>query len=205
MLTKQDAARLLGISVRTLQRRMSDGTVKFTKLGTGPFATVTFTHTDLGLPEPEPATEPTPTPEPPEPAPAPEPQPMSAADQRLYDDLLFAERYRRGEVPDSLGNFVDGRNKHFQSAGATSLLGPQPPRVRVRPDTCSHMDARLLGTHTTQVGTDGAPVACANADNAPLLQGFKGLETPKKLAHPNQTRQQALNAILSDVRQGWSR
>jgi hypothetical protein len=55
MLTKRDACRLLGISERTLRRRMADGTYKFTRNGEGQYAEVRFTYADLGLPEPTPA------------------------------------------------------------------------------------------------------------------------------------------------------
>lgn len=51
-MTKKEAAQALGISLRTLERRMADGSVKFSR-GDEQFAEVSFTLADLGLPEPK--------------------------------------------------------------------------------------------------------------------------------------------------------
>ncbi len=45
--TKKQAAALLGISPRTLDRRMKAGVYKFTRTGEGQFAELSFTHADL--------------------------------------------------------------------------------------------------------------------------------------------------------------
>jgi len=124
---------------------------------------------------------------------------------RESDDLAFAAKYLAGEACDSCGNFFNGSNPRFQSSGPQTLLGPLPPRVKTRPGTADHMDQNLLGTSTVMHGTDGEIVPCANADNHPLLPGFKPLPTATKLPHPNQSRQDVLDAILSGVRAGWSR
>src|SRR5882724_7824456 len=51
-LTKTQACELLGISPKTLGRRMASGRYTFTRTGEGQYAEVSFTHSDLGLPEP---------------------------------------------------------------------------------------------------------------------------------------------------------
>src|ERR1700676_907446 len=52
-MNKNEAAKALGISLRSLERRMRNGRVKFTKSGDGSFSEVSFTYADLGLPEPQ--------------------------------------------------------------------------------------------------------------------------------------------------------
>jgi len=54
VLNKKQACELLGISPKTLQRRMVDGTYKYTRVGKGRFGAPAFTYADLRLPEPEP-------------------------------------------------------------------------------------------------------------------------------------------------------
>jgi hypothetical protein len=201
--SKAQAARLLGISTRTLTRRVAAGTIRCKRVGEGQFAELAFSADELRrlgatIPEPvtvtvEAAPEPQPTPEP-----APQPQP-SAFEQHLADDLAFAEAYLRGEASDSAGNKHDGSNSRFLS-GQQSLLGPQPARIRTRPSTTGHMNAALVGG-TPQRGTDGEVVAHAGSDNAPLLKNFTGIPAPTRLRHPNSVRQEILSGVLA----GWSR
>jgi len=53
-MNKTEAAAALAISLRSLERRMRNGRVHFTKTGDGQYSEVSFTRADLGLPEPEP-------------------------------------------------------------------------------------------------------------------------------------------------------
>lgn len=48
-------------------------------------------------------------------------------------------RWNAGELTDSAGNNGQGRNDRFPTKGPQTLLGPQDPRERVRPDTTGHM------------------------------------------------------------------
>lgn len=50
-MNKQQAAALLGISAKTLQRGVASGKYKCTRTGTPPFTTLSFTRADLGLPD----------------------------------------------------------------------------------------------------------------------------------------------------------
>jgi len=50
---KLEVCRLLRISLRTLERRMATGEIKFTRSGQGQFAAVDFNHDDLQLAAPE--------------------------------------------------------------------------------------------------------------------------------------------------------
>jgi hypothetical protein len=51
---KLEVCRLLSISLRTLERRMSTGEIKFTRSGQGQYASVDFNPNDLQLAAPEP-------------------------------------------------------------------------------------------------------------------------------------------------------
>jgi hypothetical protein len=53
VMNKAEAAVALGISLRSLERRMSNGRVRFTRSGEGQYAQVFFDPADLGLSEPE--------------------------------------------------------------------------------------------------------------------------------------------------------
>lgn len=139
----------------------------------------------------------------PEPIAVPEPVPVSNFEQRQLADLEFAEKFLRGEMPDSCGNFYDGHNAHF-NAGTTGALGPQEPVIRPRPSTTEHMNPALVGG-APQFDAKGEVIDCANAPNHPLLRDFKGVPTPTRMRHPNQTRAEFLSMILRDVSRGWSR
>jgi len=82
-LTKKEACKLLGISPRTLERRMASGRYTFTRTGEGQFAELSFTHTGIGLPEPAPVVEPVPVVEDqPETEPAFAPSPLARLNSR---------------------------------------------------------------------------------------------------------------------------
>ena len=146
-LSRKQAADLLGICVKTLQRRMKDGTYKYTKIGKGQYAEVQFTYADIGLHEP---VEPAPTPELviTEPLPEPEPEPVLAdAEIRQQADWEFAGRYLSGHATDSCGNKIDGTNARFLT-GSKSLIGigPEDRAQPQRQDTTSHMVRELVGS-----------------------------------------------------------
>src|ERR1019366_9781622 len=82
-MNKREAATLLHISPRTLERRVKAGRYTCTRAGEGQYAEVTFTYADIGLTDPTPVVIPleishpelyrTPVHVEPEPEPAPEP------------------------------------------------------------------------------------------------------------------------------------
>ena len=112
---------------------------------------------------------------------APELPPLA---QRVIDDLEFAEAYKRGEVPDSAGNYHDGRNTRWSET--VSLLGPSIPPAPP-PDVNAHVPVALR----SDSAWDGIS---ADSPDHPLNAGFKGLEV-KRPAH-NATRQQGLRRAL---------
>jgi hypothetical protein len=153
-MNKHEAAELLNVSVRTLDNLMAAGKVTFTKNGDSKFAPVSFTHADLGLqPEPAPSAvcaevalpyqdepvrpaEVTATPR----------FPIHKIDIIKRDaDEDFATAYREGRASDSAGNKIDGTNDRHPVRGMESLLGPQNPMPRVRPDPTSHMTPGTVG------------------------------------------------------------
>jgi hypothetical protein len=187
-MNKAEAAALLGVSAKTLQRGVASGKYKCTRTGTPPFTTLSFTRADLGLSDDpsycvqcaadedcfnsecacavceaasiaidamEPASsavcaevalpyqdEPvrpvavTATPR----------FPIHRIDVTKHDaDQNFAEAYLKGEATDSAGNRIDGTNKQWPNKGTQSLIGPQDPMPRVRPDTTSHMTPGTVG------------------------------------------------------------
>jgi hypothetical protein len=71
-MNKREAAALLHISPRTLERRMKAGVYQFSRAGEGQFAEVSFSYADIGLSEPAPPAVPVPL-EVSHPAPRPEP------------------------------------------------------------------------------------------------------------------------------------
>lgn len=152
-MTKREACALLGISPKTLQRRMSKGVYTFTRTGEGHYAELSFTHADLGLTEPAPVPEPTPVletapaaPEPtPEPAPTFAPTPLGPIELKEQADRRFADDYKRGLVGDSAGNKIDGTNEKWPTKGAQSLLGPVESTQAPAIDLQAHMDPALLG------------------------------------------------------------
>ena len=201
--SRKQAASALGVSVKTIQRYLAKGKLKGERHGEGQFAPVTFSRAELesvGALWPVktiPTVEVTPKPSAPEPAtqPAPEPEPeLTDSEQRIADDLQFAERYLRNEVTDSAGNYHDGSNSRFLS-GQQTLLGPMEPIQPARESTTAHMVQQLLPT----------PGAAANEGGSPLLRDFVGIEVRKRPPHPNFTRQQLLSAIWNGIRAGYSR
>jgi len=137
-LTKKEACKLLGISPRTLERRVASGRYAFTRTGEGQFAELSFTHADIGLPEP------TPTPVPVDIKPEHDVQIRPEYNDEPTE-RSFAERYLANEVPDSSGNYSDGTNPRWPTKGIQTLLGPVEPMQRVRLDTTAHMDPALIG------------------------------------------------------------
>jgi hypothetical protein len=148
-MTKSEVCQLLGISEKTLQRRMLKGVYSFTRNGVGQYAPVSFTMTDIGLPEP---------PAPVEAAPAPAvaeviaPEPVVTVPSRLSNielkrqqDEVFADLFKRGEATDSAGNTINGSNAKWPTKGVPSLLGPTEPRERVRVSTTDHMTSPVGG------------------------------------------------------------
>jgi hypothetical protein len=135
-MTKKEVCALLGISPRTLERRMQSGRYKFTK-GLGQYGEVSFTHADIGVSEPAPR----------EAEPAP---PICIPDLREPDAFApqqsdFADSYKRGDATDSMGNTINGGNDRWPSKGAVTLLGPIEPMPKVLPDTTSHMAPGTVG------------------------------------------------------------
>src|ERR1039457_4017067 len=112
-LNKQQAAKALGISPRTLATRMKLGTVRYTKLEGAKIGeqSVSFTYQQLGIPAPSasPAIVVHDVPIAPQyedPKPSPAPCPVDSIAQRISEDLSFAERYLAGEASDSCGNTI---------------------------------------------------------------------------------------------------
>ena len=196
-MTKKEACALLGISPRTLDRRMTKGIYTFTRTGEGQFAELSFTHTDIGLPEPTP-----------EPVPVPVPV-ESKHDVQIrpeYNDepteRTFAERYRANEVPDSAGNYFDGSNPRWPTKGVQSLLGPIEPKPKEKFSCDSHM---TFQNRQTIVGVDGELVLHAGSENHPLQQGHTNIGSKPRPQHPNQSRNDMLKTIWADIRRGYSR
>src|ERR1035441_384366 len=105
-MTKNQVCDLFHISRSTIERRMKDGTYKFTKVG----RSVSFSRSDLGLPE-------LPSSKPPAiPLPYQDEQPtsihcepkhirpMSDIEKKQASDQAFAARYLTGSATDSMGN-----------------------------------------------------------------------------------------------------
>lgn len=189
LLSRADAAKHLGISIATLERRVKRG--ELTPVYGEPTSnfgrrSVWFEFPELDAPAQVTLEEHTPAS--PEPAPV---LPLPNVEQRFESDLHFAHKYLQGEVCDSFGNSISASSAH------RTALGPEPPiEHRPVPTTTSHMDQRLL-PNMNQPSADSL--------EHPLNKNFKGLESPPKPVHPNYTRQQLLNVILRDVREGWSR
>jgi hypothetical protein len=207
-MTKKEACALLSISPKTLQRRMSKGVYKFTRTGEGQYAELSFTHADLGLPSPVPVLEPVidlahAAPEPtPQPEPKFAPAPLGPVERQREADERFAQDYKRGEVADSAGNRIDGTNVRWPTKGIQSLLGPLEPKPKEKFSCDAHM---TLQNRSTLIGVDGDLVLHAGSDNHPMQQGRTHVGAKPKPRHPNQTSQELLNAIWSDIRRGYSR
>ena len=152
-MNKHEAARLLGISERTLRRRY-----KGTRIGSGPFAPVEYTYADLGLPEPEPQAKVQAQPEqqPAQPKVVsvttptePEPE-LPEVEKQTLADAEFAAAYKRGEATDSAGNTINGSNERFPSKGLQSLIGPLEEQPQHKPSGASHMDPTLVADTTAE-------------------------------------------------------
>jgi hypothetical protein len=182
-LTKIEAAKLLGIGLTTLKKRMREGTVKFTRTAAQSRPgerTVYFTYEDLGMVEVLPTSSDIAiAPQYDDPAPelvrahklcTREQSPLEAQQEA---DRRFAEAYYAGEATDSAGNFIDGTNRRFPGKGSQTLLGPVEDVPRTIADTQNHMRPELQGTSRTISGSDGETVAHAGSDNHPLNSAFR--------------------------------
>ncbi len=182
ILTKQQAAAALKISLRTLCSRMKSGAIKYRKTATTRPGqnSVFFDSAELGLHEPEQSKHDVPinnnyddpAPELPSGADALELRPRELTPKER--DAKFAAEYLAGTASDSIGNKRDGSNDRWPEKGAT-LIGP-PVRVDPGPhvDSQSHMDPRLLASNDT-LGNPIAPVATAKGftqSGSPLADGL---------------------------------
>ena len=113
-------------------------------------------------------------------------------------------RWNAGEVTDTAGNSSSG-NERWPSKGFVSLIGPLEPKPKKKFDSAEHMNPALIGTSHPVRGIDGELIAHAGSNNHPLVALGRKDEPAPKPRHPNQTRQELLNAIWRDVRNGWSR
>ncbi|SRR5712692_71484 len=189
-LSKDDACALPHISDSTMTRRMRKGVYKFTRTGDGQYAPITFTHEQLGLPTPEP--EPTPTVAEAQPTPAVKAKPIP------MPDIAAPDAFNPQEYRDGFGHTITGNSKHRMFETRTT-----PKR-----SLFDHMDPSHFAE--TKYGTDGQPIYDASSDNHPVNASLiaQGKREPTKAAksrHPNQTRQDFLNLIFSDIRRGYSR
>src|SRR5215469_1111759 len=157
-LSRKQAAEALGISVKTLMRRVAKGVYQCERIGEGQFSAAVFMYAGIGLPEP-----PEPPPVPPAAvAPHPKDEPQSDSkpapeserqlgecEQRILADIQFAEAYLKGRATDSLGNKIDGTNAKWPIKGAQTLIGCKSayPEKRVPRSSTAHMDPRLLSDY----------------------------------------------------------
>jgi hypothetical protein len=125
-MTKKEVCALLGISPKTLGRRMASGRYKFTK-AEGQYGKVSFTFADLGLPEPTPAPVPVVAVEAPTPERVPNIREPDAFRPRQNDPTEFR---------DSFGHTLSGNAEHRLFA---TQNGP-PVDLQI------HMQPALLGT-----------------------------------------------------------
>lgn len=144
-LSKKDAAQRLGISIKSLEKKLKAGLIPFEKMpdtiGNGFKGNA---RVWVFLPDPVPV-----------PPSCPEHERADVRVNAQYDDYptaasladpakhdrTFAERYLAGEACDSLGNRHDG-------VARKSLLGPTDTEKLPEPksDCCAHMDPALIGT-----------------------------------------------------------
>ena len=147
-MNKKQVKELLHISNSTLDRRMKDGTYKYTK-AEGQFGEVSFTRADLGLPA---------LPEIPLPyqdrapvriacAPKHFILPTPAIEKKQQEDLAFAAAYCAGRATDSFGNKVDGTNDRCPENGASTLVRPEPKEYYPPADSQSHINPALLSSN----------------------------------------------------------
>lgn len=145
LLSRIDAAQHLGISTKTLDRRIASGalTAIFGEPNRLGKRTVFVDFPELKEPTPEPAvvaSEPEP-----EPKPTVRRETLSNVELKAIDDLIFAEAYKTGQATDTMGNRYDGTNTRFPEIGRLSLVGAEE-RPRERLSTTSHMNAALVAT-----------------------------------------------------------
>jgi hypothetical protein len=150
-LNKQQAADALYISIRTLDRRMKDGSYKYTRTGEGQWAEVTFTYADLGLPEPKEIPLPYQDERTPQTIAVPKPalmlRPLSPMEKKEAEDRAFAADYLAGNATDSYGNTIDETNPNCPTAGVQCGVTKPPVETPVTKETQSHMNPALLGDH----------------------------------------------------------
>jgi len=200
-LTKKEACKLLGISPRTLERRMASGRYKFTRTGEGQFAELSFTYTGIGVPEPAPVVEPVPAVEV-EPEPKFAPSPLGPIELKAEADQRFADDFKRGKATDSLGNRIDGTNKLWPNKGAQSLVGIREDYdandLGLGPvNHQAHMDQRLIGTNDSAgnpIADDGWKMGERKPDKT--LQGFTRSGQPLAAG----LSQETYNAMMKDWR-----
>jgi hypothetical protein len=216
-LTKKQVMDLLGISPKTLGRRMASGRYKYTRTGEGKYDACLFTYEGIGLPEPMPV----PLPEPIAAVPEPQPEPVHVPEVSVatplgpiklkqQEDERFAQDYKRGLVSDSAGNKFDGTNELHPIRGIESLLGPQEPRPRKISDGTAHMNPALVGSP----GKDRVENPVDSDDFRELLNpGFKerkaAMYADSSIKQPSEQETKQRNdqaMILEAFRTGtWSR
>lgn len=222
-LTKQQAAKALGVSLRSLAYKMKSGEITFTKIAGAKVGqqAVFFSYADLRLSEPSatpaPIVHDVPINKQYEDEPASAPRPVNSIEQRENEDAAFAQAYLRGEATDSCGNTITG-NERWPTKGKVTALGPIEPVYNPPPDTTAHMTPGTFGG-TPMIGVDGEPIAHAGSPNHPMnseafYEAWRKPGQPSyqelhniqvKLPHPNATRNDYLKAIWIDIHNGWSR
>jgi hypothetical protein len=209
-MTKDEVCQLLGISPKTLQRRMTKGVYTFTRNGTGQYAPVSFTHTDIGLPEPLVTV---PVIEVQLPAPVTAPEPIVTAPTRLspiefkwQQDVAFADLFKRGEATDSCGNTITSTNAKWPTKGTPSLLGPTEPRERIRVSTTDHMVSPVGGGERVENPVDSDAyqelIHPGHGDRKQAMYRECGLH---QLSESEQKQRNDLLAINAAFRGKWAR
>jgi hypothetical protein len=222
-LSQKQCADKLGISLATFRRRVRIGRYgKGEKVGPEHNALVWYSYADIGLqepaepepcsdllrqpanrgevppssPEPEPISEEVPRTSKPEPTSLelPKTSEPTAEELRIAAELLWADKYKRGEVPDSFGNYV--------GIPKLSAIGPTPERQPRQPKQYGdeHMPERL------RVKIDG-PITHAGSDNHPMIAPRikSGEIAPSNRAYENLTKGQLVELLIQDRLKGWSR
>jgi hypothetical protein len=151
-LSKKDAAKLLAISVRTLENRMRAGTVQFIKEA-DTIQNGFHGNARVWILLPDPVRQ-EPIPDVPQAQPSAnlangatltQEKPPSNIETKADADRRFAQAYLRGEACDSAGNRADGSNDRYPTRGPTSVLGPIVRDDGPPLDSQSHMNPALLG------------------------------------------------------------
>jgi hypothetical protein len=149
-MNKKQACELLHISNSTLDRRMKDGTYKYTKQA-GQFGEVSFTRADLGLSEVQKYEIPLPYQDPAPVRVAYKPPQLEAIEKKELEDLHFASRYIAGAATDSFGNTIDGNNAGCPTKGTASLVKRGPIDPVTPSETQSHMKPELLSNYNVEL------------------------------------------------------